>query len=533
MNITKNKVNFRKSILIMAVILCILISFVSADSYKITDKKTYIIRNAYEVINDSKSPVYDLLIKVLVGANTDSLYQNLLDIQVEPGGFHMESDDWGNIYAKYNIAMLKPNSKISITIENTIENSGVSFDKKLYHKDADYSKFLKVPSNYIHILPGEKIESNAMEIKEKALELTKSGTVMEKAKRIYDFVNLHIEYDESPLYANKGALNGLRTKRGVCDEYAFLFTALCRAAGLPSRVIAGYWVEDHIKENLTFDISSDRHSWSEFYIPDIGWIPAEPTFRYIYNGKKIPNEDYFANISSDDRHFISSYITKDIKKDLDVQYSHYGVDTVSLKLISKDESIKLLPKDYKHTTKYALYDIKEDYWAAPYIISLYNEGIIYAKEGSLFKPYDNINRAEFAAYITNALGLDKTKASGEYKDVTAQTKFYEYINAATKAGLIEGYNGYYNPNDSITRQDISVVMKRAIDYLNIKEEASKFPDYKDKSSISDYAIDSIRLMHKLNIMQGKPGFIFAPKDFTSRGEAAKIIWEFRKNIFQK
>ena len=76
-------------------------------------------------------------------------------------------------------------------------------------------------------------------------------------------------------------------------------------------------------------------------------------------------------------------------------------------------------------------------------------------------------------------------------------------------------------------------MKRAIDYLNIKEEASKFPDYKDKSSISDYAIDSIRLMHKLNIMQGKPGFIFAPKDFTSRGEAAKIIWEFRKNIFQK
>ena len=87
-----------------------------------------------------------------------------------------------------------------------------------------------------------------------------------RKQKIYDFVNLHIKYDTDPRFANKGALSGFITGRGVCDEYATLFTALCRAAGIPSRVVEGYWLEDKVKENQWTDVSDKRHAWSEFYL---------------------------------------------------------------------------------------------------------------------------------------------------------------------------------------------------------------------------------------------------------------------------
>ncbi|MCK9216784.1 MAG: S-layer homology domain-containing protein [Firmicutes bacterium] len=520
-----------KRIIVTILIICTLFNIVLADTYKIIDNKKFLIRNVYEIINDGENPVYNISIKVLAGAETDSLYQKLLDIKIEPGVSYIETDDWGNSYAKIDILTLKPGGKIDITVDKIVENSGIKFDKSIYEKEADYTEFLKNILNYKYILPGKKTESDTFEIKQKAMELAKTGTTVEKAKKIYNFVNLHIDYNENPLYANRGALSGLLTGQGVCDEYSFLFTALCRASGIPSRVIAGYWVEDEISEDSFIDIS-EGHSWSEFYLPDVGWIPVEPTFIYTYNGERIPGDDYFANINSSDRHFINNYITNDLKKDLDVQYSYYSVEKASLVLRSKEESVKLLPKDYTIKPAIRPKDI-DDNWAADYISSLYSEGIVTAKAGSLFKPNDKITRGEFAAFIVNALDLQKVKGASIFDDVSLQTPYSEHINAAAKAGLIQGFSGYYNPNKNITRQDITVIMKRAIDYLNIKKDTKNMPYYRDSKDISNYAIESIKLMYNLNIMKGRPGNIFAPKDFTSRAEASKIIWELRKLIFEK
>lgn len=500
-----------------------------ADIYNIIDSGKYIIRNVYEIYNDGENPVYNISAKVLIGANSNSPYQKLLDMEVNPRPSSVDTDDWGNIYAKIDIMSLQPGQKIDILIDKTIENSGISYDQSLYKMDVDYREFFKSPSNYKYILPGEKTESDDPQIKNKAMEITKTGTVMGKAKSIYDFVNLHIDYDTNPKYANKGALSGLLTGRGVCDEYAFLFTSLCRAAGIPSRVVAGYWTEKELKEDIWIDVSSDRHAWSEFYMPNVEWIPVEPTFMYTYNGERVPNEYYFAHIKGEDKHFINNYIGNENKSDIDVQYSYFKSEGTSLRLISKEESIKILSKETNLITKLKLSDIDGN-WAKEYIEKLYNEGIIFPKESTLYKPNDNITRAEFAAYLVNAIGLEEIKSSGEYKDVAVEDSFAGYIAAATEAGLIQGFNGYYYPNRNITRQDIAVIMERALDYLNLKKEVVYMPNFIDKQLVSDYALNSVKLMYEINIMNGKPGNIFAPKDYATRAEAAKIIWAFMEAI---
>ena len=284
-----------------------------------------------------------------------------------------------------------------------------------------------------------------------------------------------------------------------------------------------------MRENEWTDASSERHAWSEFYLPGEGWIPAEPTFMYTYNGRQVPNEYYFANIRGGDRHFINNYVSSPIKSDIDVQYSYYDSNGTSLKLISGEDSIKLLPEGDSSISRMPLSDIGSN-WAASYIQKLYEAGIVFPREGNMYKPGENITRAEFAAYLANAIGLQKGEGNGRYKDVPYENPYAGYIEAASMAGLIQGYKGYYYPENNITRQDAAVIMMRAMKLLNKNREAYFMPYFNDKKAIADYAADAVKVMYDLNIMRGKPNNLFAPKDFTTRAEAAKIIWTFMEDI---
>ncbi|MCI0456269.1 MAG: hypothetical protein L0Z62_04750 [Gemmataceae bacterium] len=61
---------------------------------------------------------------------------------------------------------------------------------------------------------------------------------------------------------------------GECRGYAMLFTALSRAAGVPSRTVWGIiktpWTPSQPKGNFA------SHNWSEVYFPGSGWIPVDP-----------------------------------------------------------------------------------------------------------------------------------------------------------------------------------------------------------------------------------------------------------------
>ena len=59
-----------------------------------------------------------------------------------------------------------------------------------------------------------------------------------------------------------------------CRGYAMLFTALCRAAGIPARFVWGMARPAPGADNRFGAIAS--HNWSEFYVPGTGWVPVDP-----------------------------------------------------------------------------------------------------------------------------------------------------------------------------------------------------------------------------------------------------------------
>jgi len=291
------------------------------DDYSLLDTRTYDVVNRYEIRNTSNYQVTDVKVKVCIGTNTevkatdppavnDSLYQRKIRYRMSPRPSTMTTDALGNTFGEFSVGRLDPGAKVSITIEKFVKNSGFKLSKGAYAKTGSFDEFLATKFNQQFVKPSAHIESDAEAIKNAAAPYAAltDKPISERVWLLYQAINTYLSYDENPQYAHKGALNALNTRRGVCTEFSGLFVAFCRAMGIPARVVNGYWVRKRdLALNNAVDVHGDRHAWPEYYLPTVGWIPAEPTMICTMNGTRVPNADYFASIPLTDRHFIWGY----------------------------------------------------------------------------------------------------------------------------------------------------------------------------------------------------------------------------------
>jgi transglutaminase-like putative cysteine protease len=64
----------------------------------------------------------------------------------------------------------------------------------------------------------------------------------------------------------------LAHRRGVCQDFAHLMLAVCRAAGIPARYVSGYLYTEKAPEG-----GGAMHAWVEAFLPSCGWIGFDPT----------------------------------------------------------------------------------------------------------------------------------------------------------------------------------------------------------------------------------------------------------------
>ncbi|MDY6979621.1 MAG: DUF3488 and transglutaminase-like domain-containing protein [Pseudomonadota bacterium] len=68
------------------------------------------------------------------------------------------------------------------------------------------------------------------------------------------------------------------TQRGFCEHYASAFTVMIRQAGIPARVVTGYYGgEMNPLADYMIVRQSDAHAWSEVWLQGRGWVRIDPT----------------------------------------------------------------------------------------------------------------------------------------------------------------------------------------------------------------------------------------------------------------
>lgn len=303
------------------------------DSYNLVDVHTYKITDSL-TITSSAATKFNL--NYNIGTISNSPYQKEVDLKVSGQDAQITSKDEEHKQLTVN-SYVESGKTLQYQVVRTVTVGGIKYIKDLSKTSGDYSGF----SDYSkYTSPEEKIESNSQEIINKSKELFNNITnPYYKAKKAYEFVNSYMNYDLAS--GNEGALNAIRTGKGVCEDYAELFAALLRASGVPVRMVTGYWIDpSQLKVNNAADISKYRHAWAEYYLPEYGWIVVEPTNAYYDNGIRTLDFSYFSNLDSSD-HIIQGYTAYGDDKDSTLYYSYSQGSGFN---IDKKTTIEMLDK---------------------------------------------------------------------------------------------------------------------------------------------------------------------------------------------
>lgn len=168
-------------------------------------------------------------------------------------------------------------------------------------------------------------------------------------------------------------------------------------------------------------------------------------------------------------------------------------------------------------------------WAKSEIQTLAGRFILNGTSADTFSPKSPVTRAQFASMLVTAIGLDKQPGTNAFTDIKGSEWYAQDVNAAYKSGLVTGYDGSFRPGDEITRQDLTVMLARAIKLLDIKfTSGSANVPYGDAASFSSYAKNSIQAVSDAGLMQGEAQqgqFIFHPALPATREAAAKVLYQ--------
>ncbi len=204
------------------------------------------------------------------------------------------------------------------------------------------------------------------------------------------------------------------------------------------------------------------------------------------------------------------------------------------------KKVAVLKRNSNSTYAVVEYDITLNdiavHWGQADIQLLADKLIVNGFEDGSFRPNQQVTRAEFVTLLVRALGLDVTQIKHElYTDVAADDWYAGALTAANQAGLVKGYtDGSFRGNLPITRQEASVLLGNAIDFLQLREAITEgdsrqaLDTYKDADDVSSYAREAVGMASSLGLLQGGEEGMFRPQLNATRAETVVMI----KNLME-
>lgn len=161
--------------------------------------------------------------------------------------------------------------------------------------------------------------------------------------------------------------------------------------------------------------------------------------------------------------------------------------------------------------------------------ALASRGIINGKTDALFDPDSTMTRAEFAAIIDRALGIDG-RYENPFSDISDTDWFADYVSAAYNFKIINGVSETeFNPNGTITKEEAMCMTARAaalcgmtvkVSDNEIQNTLAEFTDY---IKISGWAKESAAFCVKSGIVSNDDIEINPDKCIT-RCEVAAMVY---------
>lgn len=165
-------------------------------------------------------------------------------------------------------------------------------------------------------------------------------------------------------------------------------------------------------------------------------------------------------------------------------------------------------------------DVPTGKWYTDSVEFCVDKGYVSGYKDGSFKPNNNITRAELAVILNQLLGLT-SHGNNSFTDVENNKWYTDPVLNCANAGIITGYgNGRFGPFNYVTREQAAVIFCKAFNISNTYAPMI----FRDYSSISSWARDSVASISEVNLMTGMGNNTFSPKTALTRAQVATIIY---------
>ncbi len=175
------------------------------------------------------------------------------------------------------------------------------------------------------------------------------------------------------------------------------------------------------------------------------------------------------------------------------------------------------------------------HWAETILSLMSYRGVINGieEDGQLvFKPDNDMTRAEFASMLANYMQIDLSSYSDKALSFSDNDQIPLWAQNAIKAmyekGLIKGRAGAdgtaaFNPYDKITRAEAMTILGRIADYSGQTAELT----FTDAGDIPEWARESMAKLLSAGIISGYSDNTILPNNNVKRAEAVSMMYKFQ------
>ena len=217
-------------------------------------------------------------------------------------------------------------------------------------------------------------------------------------------------------------------------------------------------------------------------------------------------------------------------------YNSFNSDEKLKKIAEADgkaivEYYGLKPKRELANTPFT--DVYAKDWYASAVEYTYNKGIILGTSDTTFNPNTKLTRGMLVTILHRMDGKPTPKTQNKFSDVSKSQYYYDAVVWATEKGIIHGYdNGKFGPDDTITRQDVAVILRNYTQYRGINTNVTEnLGSFSDGNLVSDYAKSAMQWAVRTGTITGNNnGESLTPHGKATRAETAGLMYKYYKNV---
>jgi hypothetical protein len=170
-------------------------------------------------------------------------------------------------------------------------------------------------------------------------------------------------------------------------------------------------------------------------------------------------------------------------------------------------------------TQVAYKDINSKFWAYDHINHLSQNYIIGGYPDGTFKPNNPLTRGQAAKMLVKALKLPTSnRPAPTFKDLSNRHDAYTAIAAIADEGLMGGTNGFFRPDETLTRAQMAAILTKSFKL----KEGSSYKIFKDVSK-NHWANEKIHLISSNRITGGYSDDTFRPSNPTTRAQFSVFL----------